>query len=188
VGEGGSHERSECETGEGALTLFVWHPSSALAEPVIGRAFARPVGSGTFSHKGRRERESAHCYCCLILRSALLRASRRMGCSTRGPWFSRRCEASSGDGANAPPHHEEIILDSDSLICPACQNVAVISVERGGKSPAFMAYPVPARGACRPSRNVGRGERWARRVTRRVTLRARRSRVVLTPGLLASSP
>ena len=50
MGEGGSHERSECETGEGALTLFVWHPSSALAEPVIGRAFARPVGSGTFSH------------------------------------------------------------------------------------------------------------------------------------------
>jgi hypothetical protein len=62
-----------------------------------------------------------------------------------------------------------------------------ISVLSRPKSPAFSAYPVPARGACRPSRNVGRGERWARRVTRRVTWRARRSRVVLTPGLLASS-
>jgi hypothetical protein len=48
VGEGGSHRR--CETGEGALSQWLWHPSSALAEPVIGRAFARPVGSGTFSH------------------------------------------------------------------------------------------------------------------------------------------
>ena len=64
----------------------------------------------------------------------------------------------------------------------------VFLVERGGKSPAFMVHPVPARGACRPSRNVGRGERWARRVTRRVIWRARRNRVVLTPGMLASSP
>jgi hypothetical protein len=80
-----------------------------------------------------------------------------------------------------------ISLDRNSLICPSCQNVAGVVVDRGRKSPAFSVHPVPARGACRPSRNVGRGERWARRVTRRVIWRARRSRVVLTPGLLASS-
>jgi hypothetical protein len=30
----------------------------------------------------------------------------------------------------------QIELDSDSLICPSCQNVAVIVVDRRGKSPA----------------------------------------------------
>src|ERR1700753_3013590 len=49
------------------------------------------------------------------------------------------------------------------------------------KSAAQYTHPVPARGACRPSRNVGRGERWACDVTRRVTSCARRNRVVLTP-------
>src|SRR3954447_2055568 len=41
-----------------------------------------------------------------MLRGGVFAASRRM--ATREPHaFSRRCEASSGDGANAPPHHEE---------------------------------------------------------------------------------
>jgi hypothetical protein len=31
------------------------------------------------------------------------------------------------------------MLDSDSLICPSCQIVAVIVVDREGKSPAYLA-------------------------------------------------
>ena len=79
-------------------------------------------------------------------------------------------------------------LDGNLVICPSCQNVAGVVVERGRKSPAFSAYPVPARGACRPSRNVGRGERWARRVTGRVTLsRTAKSRGPDAPMLASSS-
>ena len=45
------------ETGEGSRLLVMLLPSSG-AEPVIGRAFARPVGA-TFSHKGRRKKKKA---------------------------------------------------------------------------------------------------------------------------------
>src|ERR1700733_8292148 len=71
-------------------------------------------------------------------------------------------------------------------VVPKCRTFFSLNAAENHR--LLWRYPVPARGAGRPSRNVGRGERWARRVTRRVILRARRSRVVLTPGLLASSP
>jgi hypothetical protein len=51
----------------------------------------------------------------------------------------------------------QIKLDSDSLICPSCQNVAPIIVERERKSPAFGVRPVPQEGTSAVVTNVGAG-------------------------------
>ncbi len=80
--------------------------------------------------------------------------------------------ASAGRGLGKPlarkiEIHARLEADLGCLSSPFEKNISVLFRP---KSPAFSAYPVPARGACRPSRNVGRGERWARRVTRQVTL------------------
>jgi hypothetical protein len=51
----------------------------------------------------------------------------------------------------------QIELDSDSLICPSCQNVAPIIVDCERKSPAFGVRPVPQEGTSAVVTNVGAG-------------------------------
>jgi hypothetical protein len=60
---------------------------------------------------------------------------------------------------------QQIKLDTISLICPSCQCVAAVELDREGKS---AAYFLPSRtheeGRFAIVTDVGRGERWTRRL------------------------
>src|SRR5271169_145928 len=73
-----------------------------------------PTGKRPASRSRRRTKRTAPrgaegcAEAILVLRSVLLaRVSKDE--DAQASWFSRRCEASSGDGAVAPPHHEGLL-------------------------------------------------------------------------------
>jgi len=84
----------------------------------------------------------------------------------RGPaWFARRCEASSGDGALAPPHHEgdpgplrrnKKFPNYFKLICPVQPRAQKQTASRKTQiSPRNSAIPARKRGVSRSSRTWG---------------------------------
>src|ERR1700722_4943863 len=75
---------------------------------------------------------------------------------------------------------------ADSLSSPFRKNILLLKIRNNASlrtqiTCIYLAIPHPSEGRFAIVTDVGRGMRWTRRVTRRMTLRGRRSRVVLTP-------
>src|SRR5271168_891012 len=95
-----------------------------------------------------------------------VRASKdgRTHCAEHHP--SRRGEGAAPQDDAACIAPAEINLDSILLICPSCQCVAAVVLDREGKSPSLLAHPVPPEGRMRiRHENAGRGAMDAKAAT-----------------------